>query len=380
MTDPREERPVAVSLSEEEAAALAACEATVEENLGAWVNVTNALLEIHQRRLYRGTHTSFESYVDERFGVSRAHGHRLVLNARVRLSPVGDRLTSERQAREIASLLDDPEMLVRVVDRAAELRGDKPLTGASLRQAKAELLASTDEDRVALRQAWTLAELTDELVIEGEMRRQEHAKRFLEVPPQAWPIIYRRWAKHHHQPDPSRALRWHLERLAQDADLTDKVVEVLRLAVEHEYLPTIASAFDDVDKATRVLQELAPQGDRLFQLPEHASEQLVAFRDALQGAGEVGVQIGVGAARTVAERLAAVVVVCATDPRPLRRLWTVEEVEQALREARRAEPRGITRYVPGSVGIARMQMQEYSVVLHEGLKRIRIKMDGLQDD
>ena len=101
-------------LSKRESAALAACEAVIEENLGVWVNVTNALLEIAENGLYRDSHPTFEAYCADRWGISRSQGHRLVLLGRVAMSPVGDRVRNERQAREISCCSTSPSFSSRL--------------------------------------------------------------------------------------------------------------------------------------------------------------------------------------------------------------------------------------------------------------------------
>ncbi len=153
---------LATPLSARERAVLRAAEAAIAEHLGAWVNVTNALLEIRQRRLYRETHDSFREYVRERWGLSEAHGHRLVLHAGVLDSPVGERIANERQAREIAAYLDDPELLERIVQRADEIQNGKSLTAKALRQARLELTVTPSQAKDA-RAVYRVAEYTAEL-------------------------------------------------------------------------------------------------------------------------------------------------------------------------------------------------------------------------
>jgi hypothetical protein len=49
-------------------------EATAQDGLGAYERVANALAEIRGRRLYRDSHSSFEAYVRERWGVAGGIG------------------------------------------------------------------------------------------------------------------------------------------------------------------------------------------------------------------------------------------------------------------------------------------------------------------
>jgi hypothetical protein len=65
-------------LSPEEKARLAACEATVQRGLHAFIEVGSALQTIRDQRLYRGTHTTFEAYCREKYRIERAHAYRLI--------------------------------------------------------------------------------------------------------------------------------------------------------------------------------------------------------------------------------------------------------------------------------------------------------------
>jgi hypothetical protein len=90
------------------------CEAIIERNLKTFIDVGNALLEIRDNRLYRGTHKTFEAYCRERWGWNRSHSYRLIDAAQIskNLSPMGDKSaqvsdfkpTSERQLRPLANL------------------------------------------------------------------------------------------------------------------------------------------------------------------------------------------------------------------------------------------------------------------------------------
>lgn len=93
-------------LSAAEAQALADAEAVIEAGLKTTWAVAMAIHEIHAKRLYLGTHGSFEAYLAERWGIGRAQGHRMVKAgvvlaelAAADVSPVGD--IPERQLREL---------------------------------------------------------------------------------------------------------------------------------------------------------------------------------------------------------------------------------------------------------------------------------------
>lgn len=55
-------------------------EAVAQHGLGTFVQVDKALAEIRDRRLYRDSHRSFETYVRERWGVHTANGDPAVRN------------------------------------------------------------------------------------------------------------------------------------------------------------------------------------------------------------------------------------------------------------------------------------------------------------
>ena len=85
---------------------LAECEAVVERGFDTFVEVGRALLEIRDRRLYRGAgFAAFGTYCRERWGWSRQHAYRLIDGAQVAelVSPAGD-TPPERVARELVPL------------------------------------------------------------------------------------------------------------------------------------------------------------------------------------------------------------------------------------------------------------------------------------
>ena len=135
----------AVVLSAPARSRLAELEAVVERGLETFVEVGRALMEIRDGRLYRETHLSFEAYLDERWSMSRSRGYRLIDAARIGelVSPMGDIPANERQARELAPLLDDERELV---DVWRELRAEYP--GADLTADRVKRLVRRRLDRV----------------------------------------------------------------------------------------------------------------------------------------------------------------------------------------------------------------------------------------
>jgi hypothetical protein len=75
-------------------------EAIVAKGLSTYQEVGGALNEIHCRKLYKAEFTNFKTYLEKRWGISRAHGYRLMAAAKVaQMSPIGDKPANEHQAR-----------------------------------------------------------------------------------------------------------------------------------------------------------------------------------------------------------------------------------------------------------------------------------------
>jgi hypothetical protein len=105
---------------------LAELEQVVDRGLQTFLEVGQALREIRDSRLYREDYSTFEAYLDERWGMSRSRGYRLIDAAAVAelVSPMGD-IPNERQARELVPLLDQPDDLVAVVRELRAEYGDR---------------------------------------------------------------------------------------------------------------------------------------------------------------------------------------------------------------------------------------------------------------
>jgi hypothetical protein len=85
-------------------------ECIIKRGKAIFLEVANALHEIHSRKLYRETHATFEAYVTERWGFSRQHAYRL-LQARqvIEMSPRGDKPKTEREARARKAAKSSPK-------------------------------------------------------------------------------------------------------------------------------------------------------------------------------------------------------------------------------------------------------------------------------
>jgi hypothetical protein len=121
----------------------------IEKGLATFIEVGRALERIRDQRLYRESHNTFEDYCKDRWGITRAHAYRQIEAAQITkqlVSPNGGhaddeqpqlreaRVTcpdilppaSERVARELAPLKDQPEKLHEAWKEAVEQHGPKP--------------------------------------------------------------------------------------------------------------------------------------------------------------------------------------------------------------------------------------------------------------
>jgi hypothetical protein len=90
-------------------------ESIIERGLTTFVEVGGALLRIRDGRGYRlAGYSAFESYCQQRWGMTRVHADRLIQASEVvaALPPIGGIPANEAQARELVPLLKDEQVLV----------------------------------------------------------------------------------------------------------------------------------------------------------------------------------------------------------------------------------------------------------------------------
>jgi hypothetical protein len=152
------------ALTKQQRTLLARLEEYVEKNLHVFLQVGIALTQIHNEQLYREVSPNFNDYTRKRFGIGRAHAHRLMRSVIVvenlKQSPRGDTLpTNEMQTRALVQLPADVqgEVWSQAVDEEdtspARLRelADQALAGLTTEEKK-ELIENAekeviDEDR-----------------------------------------------------------------------------------------------------------------------------------------------------------------------------------------------------------------------------------------
>ncbi len=209
-------------------------EREVELAIASFAEAGRALQEIRTRRLYCSEgHTSFGAYLEKRWGMSRAHAYRLIEAAEVAsaLSPMGDTVLNERQARELGPLLaEGHEAVVQAWTTVTERYERVTAKGVRsvVRERKADQAERTDEDRLY-----------------DKLRMQRHR--------------LRRKVKPNEPPSP----RMHPWEIAANAIDT---LGRIRAYIEKSAAttgPAHTAALQDVDAATELVRKLAwgPSGD-----------------------------------------------------------------------------------------------------------------------
>lgn len=115
---------------------LAALEQTIERGLQTFVEVGMALAEIRDSRLYRSAHATFEDYCHERWGFVASRARQLIAAAESVTAVTVAGLpapSSERQARELVPLLDQPEQMRETWSEALADHDGQP-TAAQVRE------------------------------------------------------------------------------------------------------------------------------------------------------------------------------------------------------------------------------------------------------
>ncbi|GHF34833.1 hypothetical protein HNQ07_000081 [Deinococcus metalli] len=138
--------PPTPALEPHERARMDALERTVRDGLRDFRRTGEALTQIRDNALYRTTHPDFETYLEQRWGFTRAQAGRLIDAADVArvLEPLGIDPQSERQARALkgaATILTglEPEqqrMVARLMETAStgdDVPWDAPAHPAELR-------------------------------------------------------------------------------------------------------------------------------------------------------------------------------------------------------------------------------------------------------
>lgn len=144
-------------LSKRERARLAELETVVKRGFDVFIEVGLALMEIKNSRLYRDMHSTFEEYLDQKWGLSRARGYQLIDAALVSTLVDAAGLpppANERQARELVPVLRDEgeERMFAVLRELRDQHGES-LTAEKIRQAVTERMRLDSSTRALVSSA-----------------------------------------------------------------------------------------------------------------------------------------------------------------------------------------------------------------------------------
>lgn len=136
-------------LDQAETVRLADLEDTIERGL---VHVGQALAQIRDEQLWRGTYESFRDYCLDRWSMSHRHANRKIQAAKV-IEELGHMCPepNQRQANELAPLLDNPEQLREAWAKANE-RGSA--SALKVREAVARVLPPVSEEAREKQRRW----------------------------------------------------------------------------------------------------------------------------------------------------------------------------------------------------------------------------------
>lgn len=165
-------------------ATLADLELVIERGMSSFVEVGDALMTIRDDKLYRQHHDTFEAYCRDRWGFADSRARQLI-GAVETVTAVtvggGPVPTSERQARALAPVKNDPDDAAEAMRRASDNTGGKP-TADAIAEAVTEILAEKKtkqaakaEDDAALGE---LADLADKAGFDMDEKRRQRLGRF----------------------------------------------------------------------------------------------------------------------------------------------------------------------------------------------------------
>ncbi|WP_422932202.1 hypothetical protein [Singulisphaera sp. PoT] len=137
-------------LTQAEAADLRRLEDVMDRTKKAWLDFGEAIAVVRDRRLYRATHSTFEAYCEDRWGISRMRAYQMIravsvvsdLEATANCTTGGvpaPMPTNEVQARPLSSL--DAPRRREAWDKAVEIAGGSQPTEKQVREAVQQIKA-----------------------------------------------------------------------------------------------------------------------------------------------------------------------------------------------------------------------------------------------
>ncbi|MDE2103840.1 MAG: hypothetical protein KGL39_41770 [Patescibacteria group bacterium] len=105
-------------LSSSEQKRYAACKEQISSGLQTCFDTGAALIEIRDSKLFREDFNTFEKFCQQTYKIGRAHAYRLIEASEMKMSPIGDKIETESQARALAKVPAEsrPEVMKAVVE------------------------------------------------------------------------------------------------------------------------------------------------------------------------------------------------------------------------------------------------------------------------
>lgn len=132
-------------LTSDESLRMNALESIISKGKQTFVEVGTALAEIRDSKYYRRGFKTFGEYCQSKWGFEKAHAHRLIEAAAVvKTSPIGDKIKTEGQARELSKV--SPPDRVAVIEKAqaaAEFKG-RQMTAKDIKEASVPAAAPVE--------------------------------------------------------------------------------------------------------------------------------------------------------------------------------------------------------------------------------------------
>lgn len=121
-----------------EIARLEQLEGTIKTGITTFINVGLALAEIRDAKLYRQTHTTFQSYCKDKWGFTRQRAYQLIGAAEVAGTlECKPRVDIPEKAFRLLAPIPTKEKRQEVYNKAVEIAGDGPVTTSDVAAARA---------------------------------------------------------------------------------------------------------------------------------------------------------------------------------------------------------------------------------------------------
>ena len=149
------------SITAPEADLLAFCERKIAAGFSTFCEVGDALLKIRDARLYRASHSSFEAYCREKWGMTRRRADQLIEASAVVIGLASEnncsQLVTESQARELAKVPEDAR--AEVLKEAAQA---SPVTAKAIKAAAQKRNVEPNDEPPRVQCGLPAANLNDE--------------------------------------------------------------------------------------------------------------------------------------------------------------------------------------------------------------------------